>query len=63
VRAPDESLTLINAGTSSVEVDALDEVAQLQLSITIELTVGGLIRARAEVTNTGEDPYAVASIA
>ena len=50
---------MINAGPSSVEVDAVDEVARLQLIITIELTIGGLIRARAEVINLGEDPYAV----
>jgi alpha-galactosidase len=57
--ATDDSPTLINAGPSSVEVDAVDEVAKLRLKITIELTAGGLIRARAEVINTGEDPYAV----
>ena len=51
--------TMINAGPSSVEVDAVDEVARLQLIITIELTIGGLIRARTEVINLGEDPYAV----
>jgi alpha-galactosidase len=50
---------VINAGPSSVEVDAVDEVAQLQLIITIELTIGGLIRARAEIINLGEDAYAV----
>ena len=42
-----------------MEVDAVDEVARLSLIITIELTIGGLIRARAEVINLGEDPYAV----
>ena len=50
---------MINAGPSSVEVDAVDEVASCSSGITIELTTGGLIRARAEVINTGEDPYAV----
>ena len=40
-------------------VEAVDEVAQLQLTITIELTTGGLIRASAEVINRGEDPYTV----
>jgi alpha-galactosidase len=50
---------LINSGLASVEVDAVDEVAQLSLSITVELTAGGLIRARTDVVNTGEDPYAV----
>ena len=59
VTATDGPATMINAGLASVEVEAVDEVAQLQLLITIELTKGGLIRARAEVINTGEDPYAV----
>ncbi|HEX6757589.1 MAG TPA: alpha-galactosidase [Propionibacteriaceae bacterium] len=51
--------TLINAGLASVEVEAVDEVAQLELLIAIELTAGGLIRARVEVINNGEDPYVV----
>jgi alpha-galactosidase len=51
--------TLINTGLASVEVDAVDEVAGLQLLITIELTPGGLIRSRVEVINDGTDPYAV----
>jgi alpha-galactosidase len=51
--------TLINAGVVSVEVDAVDEVAQLELLIALELTPGGLIRARVDVINKGEDPYAV----
>jgi alpha-galactosidase len=59
VAATEDSPTLINAGPSSVEVDAVDEVAKLRLKITIELTEGGLIRACAEVVNTGDDPYAV----
>jgi alpha-galactosidase len=55
----DDQPTLIDSGPAAVEVDAVDEVAQLALSITVELTAGGLIRARIEVVNTGEDPYAV----
>jgi alpha-galactosidase len=51
--------TLINAGLASVEVEAVDEVAQLQLHITIELTAGGVIRARVDVINNGDDPYVV----
>ena len=42
-----------------VAVEAVDEVARLQLRIIIELTTGGLIRASAEVINRGEDPYTV----
>jgi alpha-galactosidase len=52
--------TLINAGPSSVVVNAIDEVAQLGLVLTVELTVGGLLRSRAEVTNLGSDPYSLA---
>ena len=59
VIARDGPPTVINAGMASVEVDAVDDVAQLRLQITIELTRGGLIRARAEVINTGDDSYAV----
>jgi len=66
VRVDDESViatesqaTMINAGMGSVVVDAVDEVAQLQLTITIELTAGGLMRARADVINIGQKPYAV----
>jgi alpha-galactosidase len=51
--------TLINAGPASVEVDAVDEVARLGLLIAIELTAGGLIRARVDVINNGDDPYVV----
>jgi alpha-galactosidase len=50
---------MINAGLATVTVEAVDEVAELQLQITIELTAGGLIRARADVVNIGEDPYTV----
>jgi alpha-galactosidase len=49
--------TMINLGPASVEVKAIDEVAELRLQITIELTAGGLIRARADVINIGQDPY------
>jgi alpha-galactosidase len=59
VTATEGQPTMINTGPASVAVDAVDEVARLQLNITIELTTGGLIRARAEVINLGEDPYAV----
>ncbi len=59
VTATEGQPIMINAGPASVAVDAVDEAARLQLNITIELTVGGLIRARAEVINLGEDPYTV----
>ena len=59
VTARDGEPTLINAGAAVVAVEAVDEVARLQLRIIIELTTGGLIRASAEVINRGEDPYTV----
>jgi alpha-galactosidase len=51
--------TMINVGPASVEVNAIDEVAELQLQITIELTAGALIRARANVINISQDAYVV----
>jgi alpha-galactosidase len=59
VMSTEHRATLINAGVASVEVDAVDEVAQLELLIALELTAGGLIRTRVDVINKGEDPYAV----
>jgi alpha-galactosidase len=59
VAATEGAPTLINVGAASVAVEAVDEVAQLQLTITMELAAGGLIRASVEVINRGEDPYAV----
>jgi alpha-galactosidase len=59
VSAAEDQPVVINAELASVAVEAVDEVAQLQLNITIELTAGGLIRARADVINIGEDPYTV----
>src|SRR5215217_6923856 len=49
--------TLINIGGGSVAVDAVDEVAQLRLTITLELSVSGLLRGRIELTNQSIDPY------
>ena len=43
-------------GPGVVEVDAVDQAAALALTVVVELTAGGLLRARATLTNTG-DPY------
>jgi alpha-galactosidase len=59
VIATADQATMINAGLGSVEVNVVDEVAELQLQITIELTAGGLVRARANVINISEDAYTV----
>ncbi|WP_375433255.1 alpha-galactosidase [uncultured Friedmanniella sp.] len=49
--------TLVEASTAAVEVDAEDTAAGLALTLTVELTAGGLLRSRARVTNTGADAY------
>ena len=43
-------------GPAVVEVDAVDAIARLGLTVTVELTAGGLVRMRAALTNHGE-PY------
>jgi alpha-galactosidase len=48
---------LVNAGPASVAVDAEDPVAELALTLTLELTAGGLLRSRARLTNTGAEAY------
>ncbi len=49
--------TLVEAGTAVVEVDAVDETAGLALTLTVELTAGGLLRSQAQLTNTGNESY------
>lgn len=48
---------LLTVGTGCVEVTAVDEVAGLELVLTIELAAGGLLRSRARLTNTASDAY------
>ncbi|GAA2109587.1 alpha-galactosidase [Microlunatus panaciterrae] len=55
----DSELQFVSTGPGAVEVTAEDPVAQLQLVVTVELAAGGLLRARATVTNTGADGYQV----
>jgi alpha-galactosidase len=50
---------IVCAGLGAVEVDAVDEVAGLGLLLRVELVAGGVLRARAEVTNLGPDAYQV----
>ncbi|MCW2802878.1 MAG: alpha-galactosidase [Propionibacteriaceae bacterium] len=50
---------VLNVGQATVVVQAEDPAAQLAITITFELTAGGLLRSRAEVTNTGAEPYTV----
>jgi len=63
-QAEDADAELIEReGPSVLEVDAVDEVAGLSVTITIETTVGGVLRVRARVTNDQPEPYEVASLA
>lgn len=48
---------LIALGTGSVEVSAADEVAGIELVLTVELVAGGLLRSRVGLTNTGSARY------
>ena len=43
-------------GRSTVDIEAVDSSARLALSLTVELTDGGVVRTRATLTNRGE-PY------
>lgn len=53
--SPDPELVSVGAGT--VRVTAHDAVAELGLTLDVELLPSGLLRARAEVTNTGSSFY------
>jgi alpha-galactosidase len=56
-RSSDSALLIATDGPTEIEVDAVDEVAGLAVTVTLGLTAGGLLRARAAVTNTGADGY------
>jgi alpha-galactosidase len=45
-------------GPASIEVDAVDPIAELELTLRFELLVGGLIRSQVELRNLG-DAYSV----
>jgi alpha-galactosidase len=57
-----DAMVVSTDGPVTVEVDAVDEDAGLAVTVVVELTVGGLVRVRAVVTNTGGEPYAVQSV-
>ncbi|WP_328996385.1 alpha-galactosidase [Kribbella sp. NBC_01245] len=46
-------------GDNAVRVKAVDEAAGLELTVDLELTPSGLVRAKAEVTNVGASAYTV----
>ena len=54
---PEPAFHTVGAGV--VEVDAVDQAAQLELSLRFELFAGGLLRARARVRNRAEAVYQV----
>jgi alpha-galactosidase len=46
---------LVQDGPALLEVGARDETAQLELTIRLELTTGGLLRSQVQLTNRGAD--------
>ncbi|MHA6522822.1 alpha-galactosidase [Tessaracoccus sp. G1721] len=54
-----EQATLVELGLGSLTVLAADDVAGLELALTLELTPGGVLRSQARLTNTGDDDYRV----
>jgi len=53
---------LISLGAAELEVSAADAEAGLDLTLAIELTPAGLVRARATLTNRGESDYQLAGL-
>lgn len=49
----------VDHGSGVLVVTADDEDARLRLTLTVELSAAGLVRLRADVENTGDDPYQV----
>ena len=55
---PDAPQTvLVREGPATLEVDAEDVDAGLALTLTLELTVGGVVRVQTLITNTGSGSY------
>lgn len=52
-------LTSVAQTGNTVQADAVDDEAGLAIRLTIELTESGLVRAKADLTNTGATPYTV----
>ena len=49
-------------GPATVRVTATDADAALALELVVELLPSGLVRTRATVTNTGDDPYTLVGV-
>ncbi len=56
-------LTEVARTGNTVQVTAADPQAGLGLALVVELTDSGLVRTKAELTNTGDTPYTVDSLA
>ena len=52
-------LTAVGQSDNTVRVDAEDPEAGLTIRLTVEVTDSGLVRVKADLTNTGETPYTV----
>ena len=52
-------LQTVEQSGNTVQVEAVDATAGLKIDLAIELTDSGLVRAMAELTNTGASPYTV----
>ncbi|GAB3932167.1 hypothetical protein GCM10029976_037690 [Kribbella albertanoniae] len=52
-------ITSVAQTDNTVVVDAADTEAGLTIRLTVELTDSGLVRAKADLTNTGATPYTV----
>ncbi|GAB3806374.1 hypothetical protein GCM10027605_34350 [Micromonospora zhanjiangensis] len=52
-----------SSGAGVVETVAVDDTGRLRLGLTVELLPSGLLRARAALTNLGDEAYAVEELA
>ncbi|MFF2494281.1 alpha-galactosidase [Agromyces sp. NPDC058064] len=48
---------VVNHGAGSLVVTAVDDAAELGLTLTVELSEAGVVRARAEIENLGDATY------
>ena len=56
---PTADVAVTNAGAGTLVVEAADDAARLRLGLTLELSPAGLLRTRAELTNTADEAYAL----
>ncbi|GAA1788560.1 alpha-galactosidase [Agromyces lapidis] len=51
--------TVVNHGAGTLVVTAVDDDARLAVTLTIELSEAGIVRARAELENLGDEAYQI----